>query len=793
MLAYVGSVTRHNPGVDSCLAKRWALIAGAILLAVSPCSVLANDVTSRAIYLSSVGLPPEAAIEYVAKIGVARQVDLRQGKSVKREITDWCGYESEHLTTKTEALNKELIGSLGGVGVVFSETEEQVQRVGAAPKLRIPACIIGRGAKMAKVRGGEGIAAVLKRELTFEYEASDRHFWQPYVRQICDLNKKAVSCSPRTTATPGLPEGVIKIPYALSLSLIDIDRSIEETLPKILEKLEEHLRQAAMPLADTTDKRTPPRLFLWGKPIAAPKVVASLPMPCAAAPIDLAYDVDKLLRLAAVYTTSSGRLIDTYPRTVPPRRSVVTVIDTGIHSKNEVLRQFLYLNDQLGNEHDSSNADAADPDAPGPSYPVGDFGTVTEGELLDRAIVRYSHGTHVAGLAMGRGLSLLPLSGDDELGHLGEFLPRLRVFRALHLNPAQKYDLTSLGFIQSLRFLSDRVGQQNQFNVINFSIGISDWGEASAQIDSLANQAVVVAAAGNDGRPLESLNRRIPARLGGATANTGAFVITVGAMDLAGLRWSKSNFSRELVDLFAPGECQPSFDDQIDQPVPLSGTSQAAPWVAFTAALLFQMPMPGKHPVRIKNRLVSSVDSRQSLADASESGGSLDPFRAIDVLVDHIKLKTPSTDGEKGDRNGRIRAWIDYANSEPLCTNAQVNGPNHVSRFEVRDDGTAWFRDKVPRDWKDNPVPPGARAPIIKLKQCTALLPKAKIRYFADVDFEALASGKAVASRSIDASEVAEIIPRVFENMANSTDLARVLSQKHIHEIFTKTKEIMWE
>ena len=195
------------------------------------------------------------------------------------------------------------------------------------------------------------------------------------------------------------------------------------------------------------------------------------------------------------------------------------------------------------------------------------------------------HGTYVAMVALG-GLSFLPLVDtfglDLELGPLNVFKedPRFCEQDGVRVS-CPRYSIRSEALLNVIRAARD-IGA-----IVNLSVGRAS---PIASIESELgrdDRVLFVSAAGNDGvdLSLDGARREYPAQYGGDAPN----LVTVAALDgerLAGF----SNFGANHVDIAAPGCNQRVLEYRADGDVLterfVAGTSFAAPWVSFTAALL---------------------------------------------------------------------------------------------------------------------------------------------------------------------------------------------------------------
>lgn len=740
-----------------------ATMAGLSLVCVASEGVLAQGEDS-AVHVRSIGVPPTGTSLLVAEMGVAHEVLMRASTTVAATIKQYCGHASPPLLEKAKELNKPLIEALGG-----PEASAQTDQ-----KLLLPACLRAMPLWRALVREGDGLGRIVKREFNFAYDEKDPS-WTAFARKVCELNKslEGFSCA-KSPTDPVLPKnGILTLPAAVAQSQIEVDLK-KTTVKDFLDKLSKELRGVSE------------SFFMFDAPARAPIVAFPLLFNCPPdTPAEQPYNLGKLLGLVRAYTKEGQRLDDGFGN----KSSVITVLDTGIDLHNVVLKELLFKRVPFGasvGAYDSSNADAVpEEEDVQAGYPVGQFGVVSAKDILDSSKVVYFHGTHVAGLALGRSLAADVLASEDVMRQLGSVWPRLRVFRSLRLGIGSgKYELDGRGIGLGLNFALDRTGGLTEYNVLNISVGSTSSAGMRSRLENLGNYAVVVTAAGNDGLNLTTdVKEKYPAAFGGSDAATnghlGAFVISVGASSRTGEPMALSNYSQNHVDLFAVGECQYSFRDKETDKTALTGTSQAAPWVSLTAALLYQMPLPSKHPSNIKNRIMSTVRSDRRFADKAESGGTLDPLRAIDVLVDHIRFS--SADG----RGRFVRALVDYGQSDKPCDG--VAGLRNVARYEKAPDGSGRFRD---RQLLPNTPPPGKTASPTPLKSCGKINQKGKIRYYLDEDFEKLADGKSVDLREDNMPDVEEFVSRAFENLGT---VATVPARPQFKALLLETTRIMAE
>ena len=173
------------------------------------------------------------------------------------------------------------------------------------------------------------------------------------------------------------------------------------------------------------------------------------------------------------------------------------------------------------------------------------------------------HGTHVAGI--------IAAALDNDEGIAG-ICPQCRLMpvKVLNANNLGSWAQLAAGIIFAV---------DNGAQVLNLSLGASISSETLASAVDYAVQSgtIVVAAAGNYG----SDQPFYPAALDG--------VIGVGATNIKGQRWAKSDFGKNI-DLVAPGEIIYSTYHDMDNLYRgytyMSGTSMAAPFVSGVAALL---------------------------------------------------------------------------------------------------------------------------------------------------------------------------------------------------------------
>ena len=250
------------------------------------------------------------------------------------------------------------------------------------------------------------------------------------------------------------------------------------------------------------------------------------------------------------------------------------------------------------------------------------------------------HGTHVAGIIAakpGNSVGIAGLAPDAEI---------------MDLKVSDASGMISMSSIaRAIRYATD-----NGADIINLSLGTLP-GESLESVAVLrdavdyadSNQVLLVAAAGNNGVSLDS-TPVYPASFD--TPNLLVVAATTPADQLA----SFSNTGSD-VDLFAPG-------DLILSTIPgaevvfMSGTSQAAPIAAATAALLLERNGSFK-PSKVIHTLVSSGDRVDDLNGFGDNPVRLNSARTLGIEVDLLGADDSVTiRGLAADDAGRVTATV---------------------------------------------------------------------------------------------------------------------------------------
>ena len=274
-----------------------------------------------------------------------------------------------------------------------------------------------------------------------------------------------------------------------------------------------------------------------------------------------------------------------------------------------------------------------------------------DGRLYDAGDVNpdTGHGTHVAGLMLG-GPEFIPYR-DAFIAANGRSQWSLVI-----LNLSGGSPRLALGSDQTFSTLMHQVDGDRK--IVNLSVAFraavdSHIPDVMRRVISRDAQTLFVVAAGNEGGLLHDSDLEFyPARFGGGAFGSELNVVTVASLDgpINGMQ-SLSDFtnrSEKYVDIASPG-CQIRSWINDEQPaVAVSGTSQAAPIVSFSAALLQTLWQASAQ--RLKNRLLYSGDilDRAEDRDAIFSRSKVNTAKALTFLWDRLTFE----------QNGTIRTLV---------------------------------------------------------------------------------------------------------------------------------------
>jgi subtilisin family serine protease len=305
----------------------------------------------------------------------------------------------------------------------------------------------------------------------------------------------------------------------------------------------------------------------------------------------------------------------------PPVVSVVGVVDAGVAENHPLIKSVMW---------------ALPRELAGPNWPAGSIGydfffdSPTPVEQLDN-----SHGTHVTGLVTGRQLATwLPFFDDAGLSN------NVEAFSLKVAGPDGTFDFT---------FAQNAVDAAISKGIHIFNLSLS--GPKSSLLnrelsqDEHKNNTLFVVAAGNaDAGNLPIDLDSNPAQLATFRKIDGSGLenfIFVAALADTGKLADFSNYGRSLVQIAAPG-VQISSTIYPDTFGLLSGTSQAAPLVTFTAAIL-KAEKPDMVPLALKHRILNTCDWDESLKLFVENGCKLNLAKAIVCNSDLVELRKDSS------------------------------------------------------------------------------------------------------------------------------------------------------
>jgi len=284
----------------------------------------------------------------------------------------------------------------------------------------------------------------------------------------------------------------------------------------------------------------------------------------------------------------------------------VAVIDTGVDYLHPDLIDNMWVNplEIAGNGMDDDGNGFVD-DIHGVAVVSESFSH--SGDPLDD----HGHGTHVAGI--------IAATAGNDIGGVGiAFNSKIMAIKAAQYSGV----LTTADIAEAILYAVD-----NGADIINMSFG--GYGRSQLEEDALAlaySQAVLVAAAGNDGRPND-------ARCKGAPMYPGAYAWVLGVM----ARTEFPNAKGDYLAGFSNWDCTPSNGLEYELMAPgaaiwstlpdgsysaWSGTSMAAPVVAGMAALA-RTRWPDK----------TTYSSRFIMGQVGATGGSTQAFTPINGPV----------------------------------------------------------------------------------------------------------------------------------------------------------------
>lgn len=284
----------------------------------------------------------------------------------------------------------------------------------------------------------------------------------------------------------------------------------------------------------------------------------------------------------------------------------VGIMDTGVSSSVE---------------HYSSNYDS-------------NLGATFTDDLNDSYNVdEYGHGSYIAGI-IGANTSLKV--GTENNFVIKDFkgvcpnvkMVSLKIFNNNNAIGGNQY--SNYSSIRSLRVASAlSYATEKGIKIINSSIGSSQVDSANSLVEQQAIKnynGLIVTAVGNDGVNVDQNPRYLPSYNFDNIISVGYLSLT-GAFPCDNRGNPESNYGKNSVDLFAPGESITSIssDGNIES---ITGTSFAAPFVTGVAALLLSK-YPNLTPLMIKEIIMKTVDKNSSLSELCVSGGRLNAYKAL--------------------------------------------------------------------------------------------------------------------------------------------------------------------
>lgn len=279
----------------------------------------------------------------------------------------------------------------------------------------------------------------------------------------------------------------------------------------------------------------------------------------------------------------------------------VAILDTGIDLSHPELQNRAWVNpgEIPGNGIDDDNNGYVD-DVNGYDFYNQD-GTVYDSTDQD------VHGTHVAGT--------LAAEYNNRQGICG-VAPNIKIMALKFIGPDGGSISDAISAIEYAAAMGVKISN-NSWSGTDYSQALQDAIEQSAML--------FVAAAGNS-RTNADLTPEYPA------AYDCDNIISVAAINNRGNLPFWSNYGPVSVDLGAPGAEITSINVLIPHStilyVWMSGTSQAAPHVTGTAALILSQ-YPQLSALQVKERILNSVKPLPSLQGKTVSGGMVDAYAAL--------------------------------------------------------------------------------------------------------------------------------------------------------------------
>jgi subtilisin family serine protease len=277
---------------------------------------------------------------------------------------------------------------------------------------------------------------------------------------------------------------------------------------------------------------------------------------------------------------------------------VVAVIDTGIDLSHPSLKDNIWTNSREipGNGVDDDGNGFVD-DVHGWNFAENNADVSDE----------HGHGTHVAGIIAAR---------FD--GYVGGVAPNVRIMPLKYYSVKATGEQNLIATIKAIRY-----AVQMGAHIINYSAGGAEFSQPEFEAIKLAEEKGVlfIAAAGNEGVDAQ-MDKFYPA------AYPLKNIIAVASLSVEGALLKSSNFGLNVVAVAAPG-------GKIQSTLPkgrfgyLSGTSQAAPFVTGTAALMLSVAN-SLTPPQVKEIVVRYSRPISQLSDKVQSGGIINTFQALE-------------------------------------------------------------------------------------------------------------------------------------------------------------------